>query len=227
MGDDVVHLARDPPRAPRRPRAPRAGLAVLVRRQRRLVQLGGQLGAGAHDPARQPEDHAEEASGRAGRPSTNCARARERHARCTAHDHDRRRDQRPPPGHARADDVGEEQQPEEQPADLLRRGEPRPRGSRRRPPRSRSRRPARLRRMNAATPELDATSAVSQAGPTRSVERVRAHDRRDDEGEREQPVEDARVDRAAAASRARPHGQPGRRRASRRPPARPACSSPP
>ena len=59
VGDDVVHLARDPA-ALVGDRARGVGLALLVRDLRGLVQLGGQLGARAHDAPGQPHQHAED-----------------------------------------------------------------------------------------------------------------------------------------------------------------------
>ena len=47
MGDDVVHLARDPP-ALLGDGAGGVGLALLLGALRGLVQLGGQRGARAH-----------------------------------------------------------------------------------------------------------------------------------------------------------------------------------
>ena len=166
VGEDVVHLARDPP-ALLGDRARGVGLALLVGDLRGLVQLGGQLGARAHDAPGQPHQHAED--GREDDVAGDVAvDARER-------DGDDRDEPRSAARRARARRrrsaptmKGNSSSPKNSPPISSGGVSHAARRRSRRPTRARARRPGACGGHTRRAPELPpAISAVSHAGPTR------------------------------------------------------------
>ena len=203
-------------RVARRPRGARAA------HQRRLVQLGGQLGCGERTTRPASQNITPKKVGKIRSPGTNGRRLES----ATASDGAPRpaaARPAPRPADARADHVGEEQQPEEQPADLLRRGQP-----------------ERRQDHDADRPDHDRRERAA-AADERGDARARRHERgQPGAGRRGRPSctrsTIAETTNASASSQSKmrgsirrsvrahapaPTGQPGAPRASRRRPARP------